>query len=109
MIAAALLKKIGLVGAIFIAGGFGGMILQKKLQPEIKFSCPEVRVPKCPDCNCPPTLGSEFDKIKAKGRSNITLHLHQNYTTCNDSTDFKQIISESVSNALENYTVKKKR
>lgn len=60
-----------------IIGLAGGAVAAKWLTP--KTVCPKItfpKYPKCPDCNCPPTLGSEFDKVKGK---NITLHLNQHY------------------------------
>jgi len=111
MILTSLLPKIG-IPLLFVGGGFiGGLAFQAKVLDKKcpEFNCPKVTIPKCPDCNCPPTLGTEIDKIKAKGRANLTIHMHQNYTSCSDSTDLRLIINESVTKALENYSLKKKR
>jgi hypothetical protein len=103
----ALLTKIGV--PLLIAGGgfFGGMVFQAKvLKPNITVEPAKVVFNhKCPDCNCPPTLGSEIDKIKAKGRANLTIHLHQNYTSGSDSTDLRLIIDQ----ALNQYSLKRKK
>lgn len=110
MILTSLLPKIGL--PLLIAGGgfIGGLAFQAKVLDKKcpTLECPKVTVPKCPDCNCPPTLGSEIEKIKARG--NITLHMHQNYTTSgSDSTDLRVIVDESITKALEKYSLKKKK
>ena len=110
MILTSLLPKIG-VPLLFVAGGFlGGLTFQAKVLdkncPELK--CPKVSVPKCPDCNCPPTLGNEFEKIK-NTRGTFILHLHQNYTTATDSVELRKVLNESIARALEQYSLKKKR
>lgn len=111
MILSTLLPKIG-IPLLFVGGGFiGGLAFQAKVldQKCPELNCPKVTIPKCPDCNCPPTLGTELGKIKAKGSANLVIHLHQNYTTCKDSTDLRTIMDEAVTKALENYSLKKKR
>lgn len=112
MISTALLSKIAIPAAFVAAGFIGGLTFQAKVLDKKcpTLECPTVKVPKCPDCNCPPTLGNEFDKIKTKGKSNVTLHLHNTYTASGmDSTGLRNMMKESVEAALKDYTVKKKR
>lgn len=105
-----LLPKITVPAALLIAGFIGGLTFQAKVLDSAcpTIECPKVEVPRCPDCNCPPTLGNEFDKIKTKGKSNLTIHLHQNYTSGNDSTAIRQIVERAVMDALDRYKVKRK-
>jgi hypothetical protein len=112
MISAAILSKIGIPAAFVAAGFIGGLTFQAKVLDKKcpTLECPKVEVPKCPDCNCPPTLGNEFDKIKTKGKSNLTLNLHNHYTVSGmDSSNLRLTIKESVEAALKDYGVKKKR
>lgn len=111
MISPTLLSKIGLPIAFIAIGFVAGLTFQSKVleRPCPSVECPEIKVPKCPDCNCPPTLGNEFDRIKTKGKSNLTLNLHNNYTTACDSTSLRETIRESVQAALDDYTIKKKK
>ncbi|WKZ60806.1 MAG: hypothetical protein QY309_04830 [Cyclobacteriaceae bacterium] len=108
MISTAILSKIGL--PLLIAGGsfFGGMVFQAKvLKPNIVVdSKPVVNIPRCPDCNCPPAIGTELDKIK-NTRGTVNLHLHQNYTVAGDSTALRTIVEETINNAFDKRKIKK--
>lgn len=41
---------------IAIAIFFAGMLTQFKLTKTPVLNCPEIVLPKCPDCNCPPNV-----------------------------------------------------
>jgi hypothetical protein len=83
-------------------GGFtGGLMWSQQHQPKIEIPSP----PRCPDCNCPPTLGSEFDKIKGK---NIHLTLNQKYSVEMDGDSLvMQRIKEAFKEELADFKAKR--
>lgn len=109
MILKAILSKAGLPVLIGIASFIGGVLFQAKvLRPNIVVeSKPVVNVPKCPDCNCPPTLGNDLDKIK-NTRGTVNLHFHQNYTMAGDTVGLRSMIEESVNKVLEQHKIKRR-
>lgn len=61
--------------AVGVAIGIGSTLgITKAVKPQMNLVCN----PAPCECNCPPTLGSEFDKIKSKY---VTLNLNQTYKT----------------------------
>lgn len=80
-----------------IIGLAGGSVLTKWATP--KTVCPKIEIPACPDCNCPPTLGSEFEKVKGKY---VTLNLSQHYQVhANGDSLLLVKFEEAVAKAVE--------
>lgn len=107
---ATILSKAGLPLLLTACGFVGGMLFQGKvLKPKVNVECPSpiVNIPRCPDCNCPPALGTEIDKIK-NTRGTVHLHLHQTYTVAGDSTALKNMIDKSINQAFDKHKIKKR-